>query len=132
MADRNAFAAERASAHLVMTSGRISALPDQSLLAPIINTVATASFPFVSLRIAASDRRSATELFVSRPGDEAGEGCANIIKHIMAAGCNSHPIDKVGPRGRLTIEAPIGVAQFIELIAIAGQALDRDPAVPVG
>jgi hypothetical protein len=38
----------------------------------------------------------------------------------------------VGPNGRPPLEAPIGMAQFVELIAIDGQTLDRDPVVPVG
>ena len=39
---------------------------------------------------------------------------------------------KVGPDGRLTLEVPIGVAKFVELIAVMGQTLDRDPIMPVG
>src|SRR3954447_20965405 len=34
---------------------------------------------------------------------------------------------KVGPDGRLTLEVPIGVAKFVELIAVMGQTFDRDP-----
>ena len=39
---------------------------------------------------------------------------------------------KVGPDGRLTLETPIGVAKFVKLIPVIGQALDRDPIMPVG
>ena len=61
-------------------------------------------------------------------------GSHNLLFGYRFLSCSDPKLNlgKVGPRGRLTIEAPIGVAQFIELIMIAGQALDRDPAVPVG